>query len=67
MQWITNIGLSTLIGTVLGLIVGIGLGNPLIGIVLGLVVGVAFDLRARTRKRAGSVSDGDRGARWRSR
>lgn len=48
MQWITNIGLSALIGTVLGLVVGIGFGNPVIGLILGLVVGVAFDLRART-------------------
>jgi hypothetical protein len=44
-QWITNIGLSTL----LGLIVGIWFGNPVIGLILGLVIGVAFDLRARTR------------------
>jgi hypothetical protein len=49
-QWVTNIGLSTLIGTVLGLVVGIGFGNPVVGLILGLVVGIAFDLRARTRR-----------------
>jgi hypothetical protein len=50
MQWLSNIGLSTFIGTALGLVVGIGFGNPVIGLILGLVVGVAFDLRARTRR-----------------
>lgn len=50
MQWIANIGLSTLLGTVAGLLMGIWFENPVIGLILGLVIGVAFDLRARTRR-----------------
>lgn len=49
MEWIKSVGLSTLIGTVLGLLAGLFFGNPLLGLILGLVVGVAFDLRARAR------------------
>jgi hypothetical protein len=49
-HWIANIGLSTLLGSAIGLIVGIWFGDPLIGLILGLVIGVAFDLRARTRR-----------------
>lgn len=49
-QWIASIGLSTLVGAVLGLVVGIGLGYPFIGLILGLIVGVAFDPWARRRR-----------------
>lgn len=52
MEWLSSVGLSTLIGTVLGLVVGIGFGNPVIGLVLGLVVGIGFDLWARRRRSA---------------
>jgi hypothetical protein len=49
-QLLTSIGLSTLIGTILGLVVWVAFGNPVIALILGLVVGIAFDLGMRRRK-----------------
>jgi hypothetical protein len=58
-QWLTNIGLSTLFGTVLGLVVWVAVGNPVIALILGLVVGIAFDLRMRRRKTSTPTSGRD--------